>query len=324
MREYDFQKGIEEKIEKEKLARRILGVSEGDGPEKIKKAFWLLAMKYHPDKTPGDKESERRFQNIVNAYDYLVKGERERVVLEDREAEHPIRSEGFLIENAWGYYLWWRDNYFDERYGVQPSRNRNRDRACAFEQLEPKSYEEWYLSSDGKRIDAEEKSSIIRLLGPGHEMRLLDVGCGTGHFAGWFAKQGYKTFGIDTSRRFIHYAKRHSEASFIMADGSDLPFADNAFHTAVAIAVLEFAQFPEYIIREMRRVSDRTLLLLMFNPDSGLNMIRRRRGIGVFASAKFWKPDKAVQLLRDLFPDAVNGTIYNEMHGDFYILILKR
>lgn len=323
MSDCDFQGALSDRIKKEKLARRILGVSAGDGPEKIKKAFWLLAMKYHPDKMPGDRESERRFQNIVNAYDYLIKGRRAGVMLEEQDGKPPPSAGGYRIENAWGYYLWWRDNYFDERYGVHPGGGGEAARADAFERVDPHTYEEWYRSPRGAAIDAEEKSSLARLLGPGNGARLLDVGCGTGHFTRWFAEQGYQAFGIDTSLRFIGYAKPRSGALFTIAAGSDLPFAGNAFHDAVAIAVMEFARFPENIIREMGRVADRTLLLLMLNPDSDLNAKRRQRGSGIFASARFWEPDAAVKLLMDIFPDKAHRSIHREIHADFYVVILR-
>jgi SAM-dependent methyltransferase len=324
MSDYDFQKGIEEIMERERRARRILGVSGDDGPEKVKKAFWLLAMKYHPDKMPGDRESERRFRNMLNAYEYLVKGARARVALEDEEREGPRGGEEPPGGNAWGYYLWWRDRYFDERYGVQPDRDRAADRVSAFERDDPARYEGWYASPDGARADAEEKSSLSRLLGPGEGSRLLEVGCGTGHFTGWFAKRGYRAFGIDSSRAFIRYAQRRAGASFAVADGSALPFADNAFRAAVAIAVLEFTRFPEHMLLEMRRAADRRILLLMLHPDSDLNRNRRRMRSGAFASARFWAPDTATRLLRDTAPDAADESIRSEVHKDFYILLLNR
>ncbi len=49
----------------------ILGVSRDASQEEIKKAFRRLARKYHPDLNPGDKEAERRFKEINEAYDIL-------------------------------------------------------------------------------------------------------------------------------------------------------------------------------------------------------------------------------------------------------------
>lgn len=49
----------------------LLGVSRGAEAEDIKKAFRKLAMKYHPDKNQGDKEAEKKFKEINEAYDVL-------------------------------------------------------------------------------------------------------------------------------------------------------------------------------------------------------------------------------------------------------------
>lgn len=70
----NWQDEIHKRMEKERLARKILGVNEKADAVAIKKAFWLLAMQYHPDKCPRDEEARKRFANIVNAYEFLVKG----------------------------------------------------------------------------------------------------------------------------------------------------------------------------------------------------------------------------------------------------------
>jgi molecular chaperone DnaJ len=54
----------------------VLGVSRTAGEAEVKAAFRKLAMKYHPDRNPGDKESERRFKEINEAYDVLKDGDK--------------------------------------------------------------------------------------------------------------------------------------------------------------------------------------------------------------------------------------------------------
>lgn len=49
----------------------VLGLQKGASEEEIKKAFRKMAMKYHPDKNPGDKEAEEKFKEVNEAYSVL-------------------------------------------------------------------------------------------------------------------------------------------------------------------------------------------------------------------------------------------------------------
>ena len=54
----------------------ILGVNKSADSKTIKKAYRKLAVKYHPDKNPGDKAAEEKFKSAAEAYDVLSNAEK--------------------------------------------------------------------------------------------------------------------------------------------------------------------------------------------------------------------------------------------------------
>jgi molecular chaperone DnaJ len=49
----------------------ILKISKSDSEQEIKKAYRQMALQYHPDKNPGDVESENLFKECAEAYEVL-------------------------------------------------------------------------------------------------------------------------------------------------------------------------------------------------------------------------------------------------------------
>ncbi len=49
----------------------VLGVDKNATPDELKKAYRKLALQYHPDRNPGDKEAEEKFKEAAEAYDVL-------------------------------------------------------------------------------------------------------------------------------------------------------------------------------------------------------------------------------------------------------------
>ena len=72
---------------------QILSVSRTATAEEIKKAYRKLALKYHPDRNPGDREAEERFKEAAEAYEVLRDPEKRR--LYDAYGHDGLKQSGF-------------------------------------------------------------------------------------------------------------------------------------------------------------------------------------------------------------------------------------
>ena len=57
----------------------VLDVDRSADAKTIKQAYRRLALKYHPDKNPGDKEAEEKFKEAAEAYDVLSNPEKREI-----------------------------------------------------------------------------------------------------------------------------------------------------------------------------------------------------------------------------------------------------
>lgn len=73
----------------------VLGVSKTATPEEIKKAYRKLAIKYHPDKNPGDKAAEEKFKEAAEAYEVLSNEEKRQKYDQFGHSMGPQGFEGF-------------------------------------------------------------------------------------------------------------------------------------------------------------------------------------------------------------------------------------
>lgn len=132
--------------------------------------------------------------------------------------------------------------------------------------------------------------------------RLLEVGCGTGHWSQYFADKGFDVTGIDISEAMLRVARKKSIANvgFQLANAENLPFADNQFDVAAAITALEFTAHPKRVLSEMARcVKTRggTLIVGALNALSPYNQQRKKRQSSVYASASLFSPRQLEDLL---------------------------
>lgn len=102
----------------------ILGVSRSASSDEIKKAYRQLALKYHPDRNPGDKDAEERFKEAAEAYEVLHEADKRRIY--DQYGHEGLQGSGFQgFEGADDIFNSFSD-LFGEMFGFSSGRRRRR------------------------------------------------------------------------------------------------------------------------------------------------------------------------------------------------------
>ena len=137
----------------------VLGVPRDASPEDIKKAYRQLAVKHHPDKNPGDKQSEERFKEVAEAYEVLSDPEKRAQF--DRFGRKGSAAPGGGFEGAQGFDLsdalraFMRDfggvGGFGDMFETGPSRGARERRGNSLEIRLPLTLEE-IASGTEKRV----------------------------------------------------------------------------------------------------------------------------------------------------------------------------
>jgi len=106
----------------------VLGVARNASDEEIKKAYRKLALKYHPDRNPGDKQAEERFKELSEAYSVLSDGERR---LQYDRFGHAAFEQGGMGAGGFDFTAGFEEvlgDLFGEFFGTGRGRGRQRVR----------------------------------------------------------------------------------------------------------------------------------------------------------------------------------------------------
>jgi molecular chaperone DnaJ len=99
----------------------ILEVPREASEEEIKKAYRKQAMKYHPDKNPGNKESEERFKEAAEAYEVLSDKEKRQIY--DQYGQEGLKGTGFNGFNGFDDIFSSFGDIFEDFFGFGGSRS---------------------------------------------------------------------------------------------------------------------------------------------------------------------------------------------------------
>ncbi len=119
-------------------------------------------------------------------------------------------------------------------------------------------------------------------------LRVLEVGCGAGVDLARFARAGALVTGVDLSAAAIDLARTNFSqqgltGEFRVADGEQLPFADDSFDLVYAHGVVQYTAHPERLVRECRRVlkTGGQAIFQVYNRVSWLNALSKLMKVGL-------------------------------------------
>ncbi len=120
----------------------------------------------------------------------------------------------------------------------------------------------------------EMRSKIVNLIGEGIELRVLDVGCGTGYTTRGILthKNVCEVVGVDMNPAQLGKAAKNlcfekKRVALSRGDAEDLPFAENAFDAVVSVGAIEYFPNPERAVGEMSRVVRPGGIVILGGPE---------------------------------------------------------
>jgi molecular chaperone DnaJ len=102
----------------------VLGVERNASEEEIKKSYRKLAMQYHPDRSPDDKEAEERFKEAAEAYEVLSDLQKKDVY--DRYGHEGLNGIGFRGFSGFEDIFSSFGHIFEDIFGFGTGRSRSR------------------------------------------------------------------------------------------------------------------------------------------------------------------------------------------------------
>lgn len=117
-----------------------------------------------------------------------------------------------------------------------------------------------------KRVDHAHKiRTMVKI--SGQRGRLLDIGCGNGHFMAEAAKAGYDIYGIEPDASLAAYAARRFPSRVLLGRVPEMPFTEASFDAVTMNHVLEHLERPRAALQGVQRVLRAGGLLVVEVPN---------------------------------------------------------
>jgi ubiquinone/menaquinone biosynthesis C-methylase UbiE len=179
-----------------------------------------------------------------------------------------------------------------------------------------KGYEAYYQTKY-RRADILEKKLLRKLLNQfGDVQKVLEVGCGTGHFTRWMESFGLECYGLDLSHLMLGEARKlWPNGQLIQGESHNLPFRSGSFDVVAFIACLEYMSNVGTVFQEAARVARKGMIIGLMNkwsPSTIRKIAQVKMGKNPFyRGAKFYSILDIKRILRETFHDTQNVDYWN-------------
>nr|WP_321358771.1 class I SAM-dependent methyltransferase [uncultured Draconibacterium sp.] len=154
------------------------------------------------------------------------------------------------------------------------------------------AYDVYYQTPAGEEIDAIEEKLIVNALKKVPTGKMLELGCGTGHWTELFVNKGFDVIATDISDAMLRLAiEKNLSAEVLKADAGALPFKNESFDVVASVTMMEFVDCKETVLNEIYRVLKPGGHLLLGCLNGNSQLAKNAANDPVFKNAAFFVPE---------------------------------
>jgi ubiquinone/menaquinone biosynthesis C-methylase UbiE len=131
------------------------------------------------------------------------------------------------------------------------------------------TYDRRYLNNDYSGVER----AVTEFVGPNADVRVLEVGCGTGHWLGTLRRKAFVVAGLDASMGMLSRARAQGSTALVCGVAEHLPWPDQSFDRLFCVHALHHFRDQPQFIAEARRVlrPGGQFMTIGLDPHTGLD-----------------------------------------------------
>lgn len=172
-------------------------------------------------------------------------------------------------------------------------------------------YDAYYNTEVGQKVNEIEEKLIAGALQKIPKGKMLELGCGTGHWTKFFVENGFELTATDISDAMLKHAQQKQlNAKILKADSENLPFEDESFDMVSSITMMEFVSDQDKVLSEIYRVLKPNGYVLLGGLNANSVLAKNAVNDPVFQKANFFTHEKLVEKLMKLGVPEVDSGVH--------------